>query len=88
MESSFGILSWIIFGALAGWVASMIAGTNREQGWLANIIVGIIGAFLGGILFGLLTGRRTYFQWSIGSFIVAVIGAIVLLFILRLIRRA
>ena len=57
MESGLGIISWIIFGALAGWVASMIAGTNREQGWLENIIVGII-------------------------------GAVVSLFILRLIRRA
>ena len=37
MESGLGIISWIIFGALAGWVASMIAGTNREQGWLENI---------------------------------------------------
>jgi uncharacterized membrane protein YeaQ/YmgE (transglycosylase-associated protein family) len=88
MESSFGIISWIIFGALAGWVASMIAGTNREQGWLENIIVGIIGAFLGGILFGLLTGRGTTFGWNVGSFVVAVIGAVALLFILRLVRRA
>jgi uncharacterized membrane protein YeaQ/YmgE (transglycosylase-associated protein family) len=88
MESSFGIISWIIFGALAGWVASMITGTNREQGWLENIIVGIIGAFLGGFLFSLLTGRGTTFGWNVGSFIVAVIGAVVLLFILRMVRRA
>ena len=83
-----GILSWIIFGALAGWVASMIAGTNQRQGWLENIIVGIIGAFLGGFLFSLLTGRQTNFDWNVGSFVVAVIGALVLLFILRMIRRA
>jgi uncharacterized membrane protein YeaQ/YmgE (transglycosylase-associated protein family) len=88
VESSFGIISWIIFGALAGWVASMITGTNREQGWLENIIVGIIGAFLGGFLFSLLTGRGTTFGWNVGSFIVAVIGAVVLLFILRMVRRA
>ena len=62
MDSGLGIISWIIFGALAGWVASLIAGTNREQGWLGNILVGIIGAFLGGFLFSLLTGRRTYFD--------------------------
>ena len=88
MESGLGIISWIIFGALAGWVASMIAGTNREQGWLENILVGIVGAFLGGFLFSLLTGRPNYLEFNLGSFIVAVIGALVLLFLLRLIRRA
>ena len=82
-----GIISWIIFGALAGWVASMIAGTNREQGWLANILVGIVGAFIGGILWGLLFGDRVSFDWSIGSFIVAVVGALVLLFLMGLVRR-
>ena len=88
MESGLGIISWVIFGALAGWVASMIAGTNQQQGWLENIIVGIIGAFLGGFLFSPLTGRGTYFDWNVGSFVVAVIGAVVSLFILRLVRRA
>jgi uncharacterized membrane protein YeaQ/YmgE (transglycosylase-associated protein family) len=88
MESGLGIISWIIFGALAGWVASLLAGTNRDQGWLENIIVGIIGAFLGGLLFSPLTGRGTYCDWNVGSFVVAVIGAVVSLFILRLVRRA
>ena len=88
MDSGLGIISWIIFGALAGWVASMIAGTNREQGWLENIIVGIIGAFIGGLIFSFIGGGTFTLGWSIGSFVVAVIGAVVLLFILRLIRRA
>ncbi len=56
----------------------------NQRIWLENIIVGVIGAFL----FGLLTGQGTYCDWNLGSFIVAVIGALVLLFILRLVRRA
>jgi uncharacterized membrane protein YeaQ/YmgE (transglycosylase-associated protein family) len=89
VNSSFGIISWIVFGALAGWVASMIAGDNARQGWLGNIIVGIIGAFIGGLLFAALFGGGTFtLSWSIGSFIAAVIGAIILLFIIRLFRGA
>jgi uncharacterized membrane protein YeaQ/YmgE (transglycosylase-associated protein family) len=58
-----GILSWIIFGALAGWVASMITGRNERQGCLMNIIVGIIGASVVGAVIllaivNLLFGRR------------------------------
>jgi uncharacterized membrane protein YeaQ/YmgE (transglycosylase-associated protein family) len=87
VNSSFGIISWIVFGALAGWVASMIAGDNARQGWLGNIIVGIIGAFLGGLIFGLLFGGGQFtLAWNIGSFIAAVIGAIILLFILRAVQ--
>ena len=87
VNSSFGIISWIVFGALAGWVASMIAGDNARQGWLGNIIVGIIGAFIGGLIFGLLFGGgQITLEWNIGSFIAAVIGAIILLFILRAVQ--
>jgi uncharacterized membrane protein YeaQ/YmgE (transglycosylase-associated protein family) len=87
VNSSFGIISWIVFGALAGWVASMIAGDNARQGWLGNIIVGIIGAFLGGLIFGLLFGGGQFtLSWNIGSFIAAVIGAVILLFILRAVQ--
>jgi len=85
VNSSFGIISWIVFGALAGWVASMIAGDNGRQGWLGNIIVGIIGAFIGGLVFGFLFGGGQFtLGWNIGSFIAAVIGAIILLAILRM----
>jgi uncharacterized membrane protein YeaQ/YmgE (transglycosylase-associated protein family) len=87
VNSSFGIISWIVFGALAGWVASMISGDNARQGWLGNIIVGIIGAFLGGLIFGLLfNGGQFTLGWNIGSFIAAVIGALILLFILRAVQ--
>ena len=87
VNSSFGIISWIVFGALAGWVASMIAGDDARQGWLGNIIVGIIGAFIGGLIFGLLFGGGQFtLEWNIGSFIAAVIGAIILLFILRAVQ--
>jgi uncharacterized membrane protein YeaQ/YmgE (transglycosylase-associated protein family) len=83
VNSSFGIISWIVFGALAGWVASMIAGDNARQGWLGNIIVGIIGAFIGGLIFGLLFGGG---RFDLGWIIAAVIGALILLFILRAVQ--
>ena len=82
-----GFFSWIIFGALAGWVASLLAGTNDRQGCLTNILVGVVGAFIGGFLFSLLTGDDIDFGWNLGSFAVAVIGALILLGILRAVRR-
>ncbi len=85
--SGLGWLSWIVFGALAGWVASIIAGRNDQQGCITNIIVGIIGAFLGGFIFNLITGNEVIIGWSIGSFVIAVIGALALLAILRAIGR-
>jgi uncharacterized membrane protein YeaQ/YmgE (transglycosylase-associated protein family) len=62
----------------------MISGDNARQGWLGNIIVGIVGAFIGGLIFAFIGGGTFTLGWSIGSFIAAVIGAIILLFILRM----
>ena len=76
------IVLWIIFGALAGWIASMVMHTNQEQGGLANIIVGIIGALIGGWLARVLFGLSVS-AFSIGGLIIAIIGAIILLAILR-----
>lgn len=80
-----GILAWIIFGGLAGWIASMIAGTNAEQGLLGNIIVGIVGALVGGFIFELLGGEGVT-GFNLWSMLVAVAGAALLLFIFKAVR--
>jgi uncharacterized membrane protein YeaQ/YmgE (transglycosylase-associated protein family) len=77
-----GWLAWIIIGALAGWLASMVMHTN--QGILMDIIVGIVGAFVGGFLFNLL-GVSGVTGFNVWSLIVAFIGAVVLLGLLRLV---
>lgn len=76
------IVLWILFGALAGWIASKIMKTDAEMGALANIVVGIIGAFLGGFLFQTLTGTPVG-GFNILSLIVAIVGAVILLAIVR-----
>jgi len=83
-----GIIAWIIFGAIAGWIASIIAGTNARQGALLNIIVGIVGSFIGGFLYSLLTGNAVDFGFNIGSFVVAVLGAVIFLAILTGFNRS
>ncbi len=79
-----GVLLWIIFGGLVGWIASLVMGTDSQQGIILNIVVGVIGAFIGGWLasaFGSVgvTGFNLY------SFIVATIGAIVLIALVKLV---
>jgi uncharacterized membrane protein YeaQ/YmgE (transglycosylase-associated protein family) len=81
-----GIISWIIFGALAGWVASLLMGNDR-QGCLGNIILGVVGAFVGGLVVELVTGRGFSFAWDWRSFGVAVLGAVALLAIFAPRRR-
>ncbi len=80
------IFVWLIFGALAGWIASMIMGKNNKMGAIANIIVGIIGAFLGGWLFSFF-GAQGVTGFNLQSLFVAVVGAVALIFIVGLIRR-
>ncbi|HEU4322044.1 MAG TPA: GlsB/YeaQ/YmgE family stress response membrane protein [Roseiflexaceae bacterium] len=76
-----GILSWIIFGALAGWVASLIMGGADRRGCLGNVILGVVGAFLGGLIVELVTGQGISYDWNWRSFGVAVLGAVLLLVI-------
>jgi len=81
-----GLIITLIVGALVGWLASMIMGTNAQQGLILNIVVGIVGAFLGGWIFGDLLGFES--AGSSGSFSIlgilwALLGAIILLAILK-----
>jgi uncharacterized membrane protein YeaQ/YmgE (transglycosylase-associated protein family) len=81
-----GIILWIVFGALVGWIASLIMKTDAEQGAFLNIVVGIIGAVLGGWIMSFF-GQSGVTGFNISSFIVALIGAIVLIFIVKVVRR-
>ncbi len=81
-----GIIAWIIFGALAGWIASIIMKTNDEQGALLNILVGIAGAVIGGWIMSLLNSEGVT-GFNLPSLLVAIVGACVLLFLVRLFRR-
>ncbi|HEX6290335.1 MAG TPA: GlsB/YeaQ/YmgE family stress response membrane protein [Herpetosiphonaceae bacterium] len=81
-----GIIFWLIFGGLVGWIASKIMGTDAQQGVLLNIIVGIVGAFIGGFLWGMISGDpEPYGFWDIGSWITAIIGACILLFLVGMV---
>lgn len=81
-----GIIAWIILGGLAGWIASMFAKTNESMGIFANIVVGIIGALIGGFVFGLFGGSGVN-GFNLYSLLVAIIGAFILLSIIKLFRR-
>ena len=72
------ICGWLILGGLAGWIASMITGRNNQQGCLMNIVVGIVGAAIGGALVGLIGGDSVT-GFNLWSLIVAILGAVVLL---------
>lgn len=81
-----GIISWIIFGAFVGWVASLIMKTDAEQGACMNVIVGIVGATLGGWIMSLF-GYGGVDEFSIYSFLVALLGAVVLIALVKVVWR-
>jgi uncharacterized membrane protein YeaQ/YmgE (transglycosylase-associated protein family) len=84
------LIIWLVVGGIIGWIASMIMRTDAQQGWVMNVIVGIVGAFLGGIIFWFLPGNSGNIStgdFSIWSLLVSLIGAIVLLAIVNLFRR-
>jgi uncharacterized membrane protein YeaQ/YmgE (transglycosylase-associated protein family) len=81
--SGFGWIAWIVIGIIAGWLAEQIMG--RNHGLLTNLIVGIVGALIGGFLYNTLGGDAGG-NWIVGI-IVATLGAIILLFLLGLVKR-
>ena len=80
-----GRLPWIIFGLIAGAIAKLIMPGDDPGGCIVTMLIGIVGAFLGGFLYSTFLGGSSYMQFDIGSFIVAIIGALIVLGIYRLI---
>jgi uncharacterized membrane protein YeaQ/YmgE (transglycosylase-associated protein family) len=81
-----GIISWIIIGALAGWIASMIMDTNEEQGAFGNIIVGVLGAIIGGWVLDLFMSGNHVSGFNIGTLLTAILGSVILLAIVKAFR--
>lgn len=81
-----GIIGWVVLGGLAGWIASKFVGTDEEQGLIGNIIAGIIGAVVGGWVFSLLGGSGVT-GFNIWSFFVALVGAVLVLMVWKVITN-
>ena len=78
-------IAWIVLGGLAGWIGSLVMGTDASQGIIANIVVGIIGAFIGGLVFNFFgEGGVSGFNWY--SLFVSTIGAIVTIWLYKIVK--
>lgn len=77
-----GIVSWIIVGGLAGWIASMIMKKNEGMGAVANIIVGIIGGVVGGVIARFL-GFNGMTGFNLGSLVIATLGSLIVLYVIN-----
>ena len=80
-----GLIIWLIVGGVVGWLASLVMRTDAQQGLLLNIVVGVVGAFIGGLIFT--GGTINQAPLSLEAFLVSLIGAVVLLGIVNLLRR-
>ncbi|AXB79381.1 GlsB/YeaQ/YmgE family stress response membrane protein [Novosphingobium sp. P6W] len=80
-----GIIMWLIVGGVIGWLASLIMRTDGQQGIFLNIIVGIVGSFIGSLIFS--GGSINNAPLTLGTFLVSLIGAVILLAIVNLVRR-
>lgn len=81
---------WLVVGGLIGWAASVLMGTDSQQGLVLNVVVGVVGAFLGGWLLSGFLGSSTINQgnFSVTSVVVSLVGAVILIGLLQLVRRA
>lgn len=79
-----GLFSWIIFGALAGWLASKVMGDPQGRGCFTNIVIGVAGAVLGGAIVTMISGEDWVTKFNVPSLVVAMLGSIVLVGLLRL----
>jgi uncharacterized membrane protein YeaQ/YmgE (transglycosylase-associated protein family) len=83
-----GILVWLIVGGVVGWLASIVMRTDAQQGILLNVVVGIVGALLAGFIVSPMLGVGTINEGiSIATFLVSLVGAVILLAIVNLFRR-
>jgi uncharacterized membrane protein YeaQ/YmgE (transglycosylase-associated protein family) len=80
-----GFLAWIVLGGAAGWIASMIMHTDESQGIILNIVVGIVGAFIGGFAFNFFGGEGVT-GFNLYSLLVSILGAVVLLYVTKIVR--
>jgi len=80
-----GIIGWIILGGLAGWIASLMTGTDKSMGVAANIVVGVVGALIGGFIFNALGGADIT-GFNLWSLFVAVVGSVILLTIVKMLN--
>lgn len=82
------IIIWLVMGGIVGWIASIVMKTDGQQGIVMNVVIGIVGAVIGGWLIGPVVGAGSINQsLSAMSFVVSVLGAIILLAIINVFRR-
>lgn len=81
-----GVITWLILGALAGWIASIIMNKNQSMGAIANIVTGVIGAFIGGSLAGFFGGSKVT-GFNLYSIVISILGACVLIWIVEKIKK-
>lgn len=79
-----GLIVWLVIGGVVGWLASIVMRTDAQQGIFLNVVVGIVGAFIGGLLFG---GSINNGAITPMTFLVSLVGAVILLAIVNLVRR-